>query len=205
MLEEIQSGTGETNKKFSDPILELTGEVTESISNNTKGKVFQFKGENAGGQYIQPPNASENLAAEKKSLQSIVYEMSNSIDISPEAFEGMGNMLATENAAYLFMAPHLRVEEKTKVYILALQRRMSIVKSFLQLMNTSFREKDLDAKPIITLYIINNEAQFYEMLMSVNGNQPLFSQKATMEKVGIKDVDKMQEEIKKENPAPPNV
>lgn len=202
-LEEIQSGTGETNKKFSDPILGLTGEVTGSISNNTGGKVFQFKGENAGGQYIQPPNASENLATEKKSLQSIVYEMSNSIDISPEAFEGMGNMLATENAAYLFMAPHLRVEEKTKVYIPALQRRMSIVKSFLQLMNTSFRGKDLDAKPIITPYIINNEAKFLEMLMSVNGGKPLYSQKATMEKAGIKEVDKMQAEIKKETPVSP--
>lgn len=202
-LEEIQSGTGETNKKFADPILGLTGEVTGSISNNTGGKVFQFKGENAGGQYIQPPNASENLATEKKSLQSIVYEMSNSIDISPEAFEGMGNMLATENAAYLFMAPHLKVEEKTKVYIPALQRRMSIVKSFLQLMNTSFRGKDLDAKPIITPYIINNEAKFLEMLMSINGGKPLYSQRATMEKAGIKDPDKMQAEINKENPAPP--
>lgn len=69
-------------------------------------------------------------------------------------------------------------------------------------MNTSFRDKDLDAEPVITPYIINNEAKFYEMLMSVNGNQPLFSQKATMEKAGIKDVDKMQEEIKKENPEP---
>ena len=41
------------------------------------------------------------------------------------------------------------------------------------------------------------------MLMSVNGNQPLFSQKTTREKVGIKDVDKMQEEIKKETPVQP--
>ncbi|WP_278380526.1 hypothetical protein [Chryseobacterium arthrosphaerae] len=46
-------------------------------------------------------------------------------------------------------------------------------------MNTGFRKSDLDAEPVI---IINNEAKFYEMLMSVNGNQPLFSQKATMEK-----------------------
>ncbi|MBL3549153.1 hypothetical protein [Chryseobacterium sp. KMC2] len=47
---------------------------------------------------------------------------------------------------------------------------------------------------------LNKEAKLFEMLISVNGNQPLFSQKATMEKAGIKDVDKMQEEIKKEIP-----
>ncbi|PWN71345.1 hypothetical protein C1631_001610 [Chryseobacterium phosphatilyticum] len=76
------------------------------------------------------------------------------------------------------------------------------MKSFFQLMNTSFRNSDLDAELVIIPYIINNEVKFNEMLMSVNGNQ-LFSQKATMEKAGIKDVDKMQEEIKKEIPVPP--
>ncbi|WP_278352948.1 hypothetical protein [Chryseobacterium gleum] len=49
-------------------------------------------------------------------------------------------------------------------------------------MNTGFRNSDVDAEPGITPYIINNEAKFYEMLLSVNGNQPLFSQKAIMEK-----------------------
>lgn len=92
--------------------------------------------------------------------------------------------------------------QKMSVYVPALKRRMSIVKSFFQLMNTSFRNSDLDAEPIITPYIINNEAQLWRDLMEVNGGKPLFSQKATMEKAGVKDVDKMQEEIKKETPVP---
>ena len=194
-LEEIQSGTGETNKKFADPILGLTGEVTGGISNNTGGKVLQFKGDNAGGEFIQPPNASENLATEKTGLETILYKMSNSINISPEALQGLGNMLATENAAFLFMLPHLKVMDKMSVYVPALKRRMSIVKSFFQLMNTGFRNSDLDAEPVITPYIINNEAKFYEMLMTVNGNQPLFSQKTTMERAGVKDVEQELEEI----------
>lgn len=194
-LEEIQSDAGETNKKFSAPILGLTGEVSGGFSKNTGGKVLQFKGENAGGEYIQPPNASENLAKEKADLEAILYKMSRSINISPEALEGLGNMLATENAAFLFMLPHLKVEDKMEVYIPALKRRMSIVKSFLQLMNTSFRNSDLDAEPVITPYIINNEAKFYEMLMTVNGNQPLFSQKSTMERAGVKDVEQEMADI----------
>lgn len=92
--------------------------------------------------------------------------------------------------------------DKMSVYVPALKRRMSIMNSFFQLMNTSFRNSDLDAELVIIPYIINNEAKFYEMLMSVNGNQPLFSQRTTMEKAGIKDVDKMQVEIKKEMLAP---
>ncbi|WP_165835322.1 hypothetical protein [Chryseobacterium viscerum] len=37
----------------------------------------------------------------------------------------------------------------------------------------------------------------------IDGKQALLSQKATMEKAGIKDVDKMHGEIKKENPVSP--
>lgn len=194
-LEEIQSDTGETNKKFSSPILGLHGEVVGSFSKDRSGKVMQFKGDNSRGEFIQPPNASESLSNEKEDLESILYKMTNSVNISPEALQGMGNMLATENAAFLFMLPHLKVMDKMSVYVPALKRRMSIVKSFLQLMNTSFRNSDLDAEPVITPYIINNEAKFYEMLMTVNGNQPLFSQKSTMERAGVKDVEQEMKDI----------
>jgi SPP1 family phage portal protein len=197
-LEEIQSDTGETNKKFSSPILGLHGEVVGSFSKDRSGKVMQFKGDNSRGEFIQPPNASESLSTEKENLETILYKMTNTVNISPEALQGMGNMLATENAAFLFMLPHLKVMDKMSVYVPALKRRMSIVKSFLQLMNTSFRNSDLDAEPVITPYIINNEAKFYEMLMTVNGNQPLFSQKSTMERAGVKDVEQEYDEIKKE-------
>jgi len=197
-LEEISSDVGEVNKKFSAPILALTGEVTGSFSKDKTGKVLQLKGDNATADFVQPPNASESLANEKKDLEGILYKMSNSVNISPEALEGLGNMLATENAAFLFMLPHLKVMDKMSVYVPALKRRMSIVKSFLQLMNTSFRNSDLDAEPVITPYIINNMAKFYEMLMTINGNQPLFSQRTTMEQAGVKNVDEEIEQIKSE-------
>lgn len=197
-LEEISSDTGEVNKKFSAPILALTGEVTGSFSKDKTGKVLQLKGDNATADFVQPPNASESLANEKEDLETILYKMTNSVNISPESLQGLGNMLATENAAFLFMLPHLKVMDKMSVYVPALKRRMSIVKSFLQLMNTSFRNSDLDAEPVITPYIINNEAKFYEMLMTANGNQPLFSQKSTMERAGVKDVEQELEEINSE-------
>lgn len=197
-LEEISSDVGEVNKKFSAPILALTGEVTGSFSKDKTGKVLQLKGDGATADFVQPPNASESLANEKKDLEGILYKMSNSVNVSPEALEGLGNMLATENAAFLFMMPHLKVMDKMSVYIPALKRRMSIVKSFLQLMNISFRNSDLDAEPVITPYIINNMAKFYEMLMTINGNQPLFSQRTTMEQAGVKDVDAEQQQIQQE-------
>lgn len=198
-LEEIQSDAGEVNKKFSAPILALTGEVTGSFSKDKTGKVLQLTGDKATATFVQPPNASESLSAEKEDLESIIYKMTNSVNISPEALEGLGNMLATENAAFLFMLPHLKVMDKMSVYVPALKRRMSIVKSFLQLMNTSFRNSDLDAEPVITPYIINNQAKFYEMLMTINGNQPLFSQKSTMEMAGVKDVEQEMKDVDSES------
>ena len=197
-LEEIASDAGETNKKFSSPILALSGEVTGSFSKDKTGKILQLNGDGSRAEFVNPPNASESLRNEKTDLESIIYKMTHSINVSPDALQGLGNMLATENAAFLFMLPHLKVMEKMAVYVPALKRRMSIVKSFLQLMNASFRNSDLDAEPVITPYIINNEAKLWMDLMAVNGNQPLFSQKATIEMAGVKDADKMIEEISAE-------
>lgn len=197
-LEEIASDKGEVNKKFSAPILALTGEVTGSFSKDKSGKVLQLTGDGSSASFVHPPNASESLKDEEESLEKILYKLTQSINISPESLSGLGNMLATENAAFLFMLPHLKVADKMATYVPALKRRTSIVKSFLQLMNASFRNSDLDVEPVITPYIINNDAKFYQMLMEINGGQPLFSQKATMEKAGIKDVDKMMKEIKEE-------
>ena len=197
-LEEIASDVGETNKKFSSPILALKGEVRGSFSKDKSGRVLELSGDGSGADFVNPPNASESLRNEKTDLESIIYKMTHSLNISPEALKGLGNMLATENAAFLFMLPHLKVMEKMAVYIPALKRRLSIVKSFLQLMNGAFRNSDLDAEPVITPYIINNEAKLWQDLMAVNGNQPLFSQKATIEMAGVKDADKMIEEISAE-------
>lgn len=197
-LEEIASDKGEVNKKFSAPILALTGEVSGSFSKDKSGKVLQLTGDGSSASFVQPPNASESLKDEEESLEKILYKLTQSINISPESLSGLGNMLATENAAFLFMLPHLKVAEKMATYVPALKRRASIIKSFLQLMNVGFRNSDLDVEPVITPYIINNDAKFYQMLMEINGGQPLFSQKATMEKAGIKDVDKMMDELKEE-------
>lgn len=198
-LEEIASDKGEVNKKFSAPILALTGEAEGSFSKDRSGKVLQLKGDGSRAEFVQPPNASESLKDEQAALEEIIYKLTQSINISPESLAGLGNMLATENAAFLFMLPHLKVAEKMATYVPALKRRSSIVKSFLQQMNVGFRNSDLNVEPVITPYIINNDAKFYEMLMTINGNQPLFSQKATMEKAGIKDVDKMMDELKEES------
>lgn len=198
-LEEIASDKGEVNKKFSAPILALTGTITGSFSKDKSGKVLQLTGDGSSATFVQPPNASESLKDEQESLETIIYKLTQSINISPESLAGLGNMLATENAAFLFMLPHLKVADKMAAYVPALKRRASVIKSFLQLMNASFRNSDLDVEPVITPYIINNDAKFYEMLMAINDNQPLFSQKATMEKAGIKDVDKMLKEIREES------
>jgi len=72
-------------------------------------------------------NASESLSNEKENLESLIYKMTNSINISPEALESLGNMLATKTTAFLFMLPHLKVIDKMSLYVPALKRRMSIV------------------------------------------------------------------------------
>ena len=88
--------------------------------------------------------------------------------------------------------------EKMAIYIPAFQRRASIIKSYLQMMNVSLAKEDLDVEPVITPFVINNEAEFIRFLMEANGNKPIYSQKHTMERAGVKDPETMMQEIEDE-------
>lgn len=197
-LERIYSNVGESNDKFAFPILALNGEVEGSFSRDRSGKVLMFKGDGSG-QFLAPPQANENLVSEITRLDDDIHTFTNTPNIfSIKNIQGMGNMLAGENAEFIFLSAHLKVMDKLAIYIPALQRRASIIKSFLQSYNIKWKSLELDVEPIITPFIINNESSFIRMLMEANGNQPIYSQEYSMEKAGIKDVPKMQEQLNKE-------
>ncbi|NHW59997.1 phage portal protein, partial [Escherichia coli] len=80
-------------------------------------------------------------------------------------------------------------------YIPALQRRASIIKSHLQMFNVKLKNDDLDVEPIITPFIINNEAEFVRFLMEANGNKPVYSLEHSMQKLGIKNPKEMMLQI----------
>lgn len=197
-LEQIYSYTGESNDRFAFPILVLEGEVQGQLANDKAGKVLQVS-ENGRASFVAPPNANESLSREIDRLERDVHDFTATPNISFDNMKGLGNMLAGSSAQFLFLSAHLKVMDKLAIYVPAFQRRASVIKSYLQVFNTKLLGKDLDVKPIITPFVINNEAEFLRFLMEANGNKPIYSQKHTMERAGVKNPDEMMKQISEED------
>lgn len=196
-LEQIYSYSAESNDKFSFPILAIKGAVEGQFSKGNSGRVLQL-GETASVDFVTPPNANESLSSEIGRLERDIHDFTSTPNISFDNMKGLGNMLAGSSAQFLFLSAHLKVMDKLAIYIPALQRRASIVKAYLQEFNIKFKPLDLDITPVITPYVVNNQAEFMRFLMEVNGNKPIYSQQHAMEKAGVKDPKAMIKEIEEE-------
>lgn len=196
-LEQIYSYSAESNDKFAFPILKLRGEVTGQLSKDNTGKVLQL-GEQADADFVVPANGNESLSTEINRLERDVHDFTSTPNISFDNMKGLGNMLAGSSAQFLFLSAHLKVMDKLSVFVPALQRRASIIKTYLQMFHSKFRNADLDIEPIITPFVINNEAEFMRFLMEVNGNKPIYSQEYSMQRAGIKNPETMLQQIQNE-------
>lgn len=197
-LEFIYSNTAESNDRFSFPILKLKGKVTGQLSQDKSGRVLQLE-EGADADFANQPQANQSLTEETNRLERDVHDFTSTPNISFDNMKGLGNMLAGSSAEFLFLSAHLKVMDKMAIYIPALQRRASVIKSYLQKFNVKFANNDLEVEPVITPFIINNDADFIRFLMDANGNKPLYSQEYSMQKLGIKNPKEMMAQIEEEN------
>lgn len=191
-LEEIYSNIGESNDRFAFPILKLKGTVVGSMAQDRAGRVLQLEGDNADAEFAEQPNATESLLMEINRLERDVYDLTSTPNLSPEALKGLGNLLSGVAMRYFFMAAHLKVMDKQSIYEPAFMRRISIVA---EMMNKMSGTRGLDVKPVITPFEIDSREALAEYLMSVNGGQPLMSQRMSMEEFGITDADEVIKEI----------
>lgn len=197
-LERIYSNVGESNDSFAYPILALTGKVEGSFSKNNSGRVLQL-GDNASAKFVDQPNGNENINGEVQRLERDIEYFTSTPKITPSNLEGLGNMLSGAGAEFLFLSAHLKVRDKLSQYIPNLQRRMSLIVSFLKFMNVRFANLELEVTPTIKPFVVNDHAEFMRFLMEINGNKPLYSQAYAMELAGVKDPEQMIEEILNED------
>ncbi|SDE15788.1 phage portal protein [Riemerella columbipharyngis] len=197
-LEFIYSNIAESNDRFSFPILKLIGKVEGQLSKDKSGRVLQLE-QGANAEFANQPQANQSIESETDRLERDVHDFTSTPNISFDNMKGLGNMLAGSSAEFLFLSAHLKVMDKMAIYIPALQRRASIIKSYLQKFNVKFAKNDLEVEPVITPFIINNDADFIKFLMEANGNKPLYSQEYSMQKIGIKNPKEMMAQIEEEN------
>lgn len=193
-VENIYSNTAESNDRFAFPILKLKGKVTGQLSNDKTGRVLQME-DGADADFVNSSNAGEALQSELDRLDGDIHDFTNTPNISFDNMKGLGNVLSGVGAEFLFLSAHLKVMDKLAIHVPAFQRRVSVIEAHLKNFNTAYAKEILDVEPVVTPFIINDDAEFIRFLMEANGGQPIYSQEYSMKLAEIKNPEEMIKQI----------
>lgn len=200
-LEKLLSNFADTNDYHASPKIFVKGELTGFSKKGEAGAILQGD-ENSSAEYLSWANAPESVKLEIETLLKMIYTITQTPDISFDAVKGLN--VSGIALKLLFMDAHLKVADHQEVFDEYLQRRLNIVKAFIGKFNTTLANDadNLMVEPIITPYMIVDEAAEMKIWIDANGANPIMSQKAAFQKAGLtKDTEADYEQYLKEQDA----
>ena len=206
-LETILSNHGDTNDYHGSPKMAVRGRVIGFAQKGESGGIIEIDGEKGEAKYLSWDHAPESVRMEIENLLKLIHSLTQTPDISFETIKGLG-ALSGIALRLMFMDAHLKVIDKREIFDEYLERRISIIKTYLAKMNkklaTAFEE--LEIEPEITPFMIDDEAGNIDMLMTATGNKPVVSQKTAVRMSGlVADPDSEFAELEKQQEAERNV
>lgn len=203
-LETLLSNFADTNDYHASPKIVTTGRILGWAKKGESGAVIEMD-EDGKAEYLSWNNAPESVRLEIETLLKFIYTLSQTPDISFESVKGLGSISGIA-LKLLFMDAHLKVQDKRETFDEYLQRRASIVKSYISQMNNSLSSTcdETDIDPEIVPYMPSNEIEEINKWLAANGNKPLVSHKASVTGAGMtndtdSDFEQIQEEWRVDN------
>lgn len=196
-LELLLSNFADTNDYHASPKIFVTGSIQGWAQKGESGAVIEGE-EGSSAQYLSWQQAPEAVRLEIDTLLKMIYTITQTPDISFDNVKGLGTVSGVA-MKLLFMDAHLKVQSKSEILDEYMQRRMSIVQSFLKQMNAknaAFGEAcdSLIIEPRLHPYMIDDETTTVSMLMTATGQKQICSRKNAIQRLGW--VDDVQAEIK---------
>ena len=184
-LEKLLSNFADTNDYHASPKIFVKGDLLGFSKKGESGAILQGD-ENSSAEYLSWANAPESVRLEIETLLNMIYTITQTPDISFESVKGIGAISGVA-LKLLFMDAHLKVAEHQEVFDEYLQRRYSLIKAFIGKFNTTLESaaNNLMIEPIITPYMIIDEAEEIKIWQDANGGNPVMSQKASFKKAGL--------------------
>lgn len=186
-LEKLLSNFADTNDYHASPKIFVEGKIIGFARKGEAGGIIEGE-EGAKASYLSWNNAPESVKIEIETLLKMIYTITQTPDISFDTVKGIGSVSGIA-LKLLFMDAHLKVQDKCEIFNEYLQRRINIVKAFLKVANRqqdgwSEAAEHLIIEPIITPYIIEDEQSKVNILTAANGNKPIASRRATVQRLG---------------------
>lgn len=184
-LEKLLSNFADTNDYHAAPKIFVKGELTGFSKKGESGAILQGDTDSSA-EYLSWANAPESVKLEIETLLKMIYTITQTPDISFDSVKGIGAISGIA-LNLLFMDAHLKVQDHCEVFDEYLQRRLNIIKAFVGEFNTTLKAdaEDLQVEPVITPYMIKDEAAEQKIWIDANGGNPIMSQKASFQKAGL--------------------
>lgn len=197
-LETLMSNFADTNDYHASPKIFTTGDIHGWAQKGESGAVIEGA-DGATAQYLSWAQAPESVKLEIETLLRMIHTITQTPDISFDSVKGLN--LSGVALRLLFMDAHLKVQDKAETFETYLQRRNSIIQSYLGQMNAKDAEyvkatKTLVAEPIIQPFMIEDETTKVNNLMAATGQKAIASRRLAIQRLGwSKDPDAELEEI----------
>jgi SPP1 family phage portal protein len=184
-LETLLSNFADTNDYHASPKIVVKGEVLGFAQKGESGAILQLEGDNADAKYLSWQHAPESVKLEIETLLRMIYTITQTPDISFDSVKGIGAVSGIA-LKLLFLDAHLKVQDKMEIFDDYLQRRLSIIQSYIGQFNTGLKAacESITIEPEIVPYMIEDEQAKVDLLKTANGNKAIASRKLTVQQLG---------------------
>ena len=201
-LEKLLSNYADTTDYHASPTIFVSGTVLGMPDKGESGKVI-VGADGASAEYLSWNQAPEMVKLEIETLIKLIYSLSQTPDISFEAIKGIGAVSGVA-LKLMFTDAHLKVKKKQRIFDAYLDRRASIILSFIGVMNTKLTAdtKAIDVQSDIVPFMIGDTDALIQMLTTATGGKAIISQKTAVAKTGlVEDADAEYAQIESESVA----
>ncbi len=184
-LEFLLSNFADTNDYHSAPKIFVKGKILGFSKKGESGAILEGD-KDTEAKYLSWQHAPEAVKLEIETLLKLINMITQNPDISFESVKGLGSISGVA-LKLLFMDAHLKVEDKLEIFDEFLERRVSILKSFIGYLDTSLEDasQQLEVDISVTPYMMEDEIAAIQKWVEASGGKPVMSQKAAMQKANL--------------------
>jgi SPP1 family phage portal protein len=173
------SNHGDTNDYTGSPIVVCDGEVEGFAKKGEQGKVIQVKN-GAKVSYLSYDQAPESVKLEQTNIKSLIYEQTDTPDISFEQMKGIGP-LSGFALKMLFMAAHMKAADGEEIFGKGIQRRINYLKAAIAKINVKLEKAlPLSIKPQFEYFLPKDDSEKVDNLVTASGGKPIISRKTAV-------------------------
>jgi SPP1 family phage portal protein len=181
-FEELASNHGDINDYNGSPMTFVTGEITGFAQKGDRGKLFTGT-KDAKMEVISWDHAPESIKMEKEDLRRLIFEGTQTPDISFDALKTIGD-IAEATMRLMFIDAHMKAVSNWEVFGIGVQRRNNIVQGIIcNIVDTTLTDegKKFILRPEVEPYLPKNVKEMVEM--AVQAKAAGLSQKTIYENV----------------------